>query len=272
MKRRHFISSSLVGTIGSNSYPIFSQLAIGKSKWQPDGVGSWARIGVLTPDFDPVPESEISAMSPAGISIHSSRVVWSGNASLFATMPNVDHATDLLTGLKPQVILYAFTSSSYELGAKEDAALKARLEKRASGIRVILTCQAARDALRMLSANSIALIHPPWFSEAINAKGNDYFTALGFTVKFCKRIAPARTFTEVSPEEIYNWAKSNVPQDVEAIFIGGNGLRAVGAIHALEKNLRKPILTANQILLWSAMKIIGVKLNLQNYGKIFTFL
>jgi maleate isomerase len=43
-------------------------------QWQSDGAGSIGRIGVLTPDFDPVPESEMWAMAPPGISIHASRV------------------------------------------------------------------------------------------------------------------------------------------------------------------------------------------------------
>ena len=50
-----------------------------RSHWQPDGVGSLARMGVLTPDFDPVPESEMWAMAPHGVSVHASRVTWEWN-------------------------------------------------------------------------------------------------------------------------------------------------------------------------------------------------
>ena len=42
--------------------------------WQPDGAGWRARIGVLTPHLDPVPESEFQAMAPPGVSIHAARV------------------------------------------------------------------------------------------------------------------------------------------------------------------------------------------------------
>ncbi len=71
--------------------------------WQSDGAGSLARIGVLTPDFDPVPESEMWAMAPPGVSIHASRVPWSElrelgqrNARSFAEPPHVDTAAELL--------------------------------------------------------------------------------------------------------------------------------------------------------------------------------
>ena len=269
MDRRLFISSSLAQTIAPNSLTTLAKPRNEKSKWQPDGVGSKARIGVLTPDFDPVPESEMCAMAPPGVSIHSSRVAWNKDAASFAKSPNVDIATELLTGLKPHVILYAFTSSSYVLGADEDSNLKARLELRANNTPVILTCRAATDAFRMLSVNKIALIHPPWFSEEINASANDYFRGLGFEIIFCARMRPDRAFTEVSPQEVYNWIKSNAPREAEAIFVGGNGLRAVGAIHSLEEDLGKPVLTANQVLLWSALRLVSANSTVVNYGEIF---
>ncbi len=45
-----------------------------KGMWQPDGAGARARIGVLTPHLDPVPESEFQALAPEGVSIHAARV------------------------------------------------------------------------------------------------------------------------------------------------------------------------------------------------------
>jgi hypothetical protein len=76
MKRRHFITlagTAAIGTLAISSYPF---LATQRSQWQPDGAGSLARIGILTPDFDPIPESEVWAMAPLGVSIHTSRVTW----------------------------------------------------------------------------------------------------------------------------------------------------------------------------------------------------
>ncbi len=46
--------------------------------------------------------------------------------------------------------------------------------------------------------------------------------------------------------------------DAEAIVIGGNGLRAVGAIAALEEDPGRPGVTANQALLWAALRVADV--------------
>ncbi len=39
----------------------------------------------------------------------------------------------------------------------------------------------------------------------------------------------------------------------EAVFFGGNGLRAIGMIAALEQELGRPVLTGNQVVFWYAL-------------------
>jgi maleate isomerase len=270
MKRRRFIRLASLGTTGALTLRSSPTLGGDASGWQSDGAGSLARIGVLTPSFDPVPESEMWAMAPPGVSIHASRVLLkSGDAASFAEPPNIDTAVELLAGLRPRAILSAFTSSSYALGAEADDSLRARLEKRAGGIPVFLAAVAASEALRNLAVHRVALVHPPWFSEEVSGKGRDYFRSWGFEVVSCTRISPARPFTEVPPGEVYDWTKANVPREGEALFIGGNGLRAIGVIEALEQTLARPVLTANQVIFWQALRIAGITSKVTHYGKIF---
>jgi maleate isomerase len=273
MKRKDFIknSSMLAFGIGVNHKICRDDSNAYLDKWQPDGLGSLAKIGVLTPDFDPVPESEIQAMSPRGISIHTSRVKYiRNNPASFANAPHIDNAVELLAASNPKVILYAFASSSYANGADADEPLRIRLEEKANGIPVIITCRAASDAFKVLGAHKIAVIHPPWFfNDEVITKAKDYFAIQGFEVVFCNRLTPARNFTEVAPAEVYEWVKTNAPKEADAIFFGGNGLRTVGTIAALEKYLRKPVISPNQVLLWAALRSAGIKSTIKNYGKIF---
>jgi maleate isomerase len=80
---------------------------------------------------------------------------------------------------------------------------------------------------------------------------------------------PARSFTEVAPAEIFEFVSAHTPRTAEAVFVGGNGLRAVGTIRALEARLRKPVLTANQVILWEALRVVGRAERVKNYGTIF---
>jgi maleate isomerase len=185
----------------------------------------------------------------------------------------VEHApaaAEMVARLSPRIILYAFTSSSYALGVGRDEELTATLEKRVGGIPVIPTCDAAVEALRFLRVRRIALVHPPWFAEDISRKGMEYFRAHGMDVVYCDRITPARAFTEVPPAEVYEWVAAKAPHEAEVIFIGGNGLRAVGVIHALEDRLHKPVLTANQVLVWDALRMLKVNSKPNGYGRLFS--
>jgi maleate isomerase len=60
-----------------------------------------------------------------------------------------------------------------------------------------------------------------------------------------------------------------VPVEADAVFIGGNGLRAVGTIEALEEDLGIPVLTANQVLLWHLLRLAGTRTPVTGYGRLF---
>ena len=96
------------------------------------------------------------------------------------------------------------------------------------------------------------------------------FRTQGFEVVLCARMTPTRPFTEVPPAEVYEWIRKNVPRQAEAVFIGGNGLRAIGAIQALEETLGRPVLTANQVAFWEALRGVGITSKPIQYGRVFT--
>ena len=270
MKRRRFIRKVGVGATGGLFAYAAPSLAASGVAWQPDGAGSLARLGVLTPAHDPVPESEAWAMAPPGVSVHGSRVpVIPGDPRSFAEPPHVDRAVELLAVLNAGAILYAFMSSSYVLGAEGDEALRLRLQARAAGVPIVFAAIAASEALRALNVHRLALVHPPWFAEETNIRGGDYFKKQGFEVVSCARITPLRTFTEVPPAEVYDWVKTNVARQADAVLIAGNGLRAVGVIEALEAALGKPVLTANQVTFWQALRAAHVIAPVRQYGRLF---
>ena len=54
------------------------------------------------------------------------------------------------------------------------------------------------------------------------------------------------------------------------MFIGGNGFRSVGVIAALEEDLGRPVLTANQVLLWGTLRAAKSRVMPRGYGALFT--
>ena len=65
MKRRHFIAASGFGALAARAAN-FQTAVSNKPRWQPDGAGRLTTIGVLTPQGDARPESEITATAPEG--------------------------------------------------------------------------------------------------------------------------------------------------------------------------------------------------------------
>lgn len=246
-------------------------------------MGWRARIGVLTPHLDLVPELELNAMVPDGISVHAARVPFGVSAGAtvigadavraFAEPPHVDEAAELLAAAPIDAIVYAFTSSSYLSGVNADVALAQRLQGRTGGMPVVVPCMAAMAALNELHVRRLALINPPWFPAEADRQGAGYFAGQGIEVVHHARAAlehselPAGQL-DIEPGPLHEWVGRNVPAGAEAVFIGGNGFRAVGAIEALEDELGRPVLTANQVALWQALRRIGNDVPVSGYGQL----
>lgn len=253
-------------------------------EWRPDGWDVTVRIGVLTPHADIGPESELNAMAPPGVGIHAARVPFGAMAAggamdptiplapvrAFAEPPHVDDAAELLAAAPVGAIAYGFTSSAYVLGSQGEAAMIERLQDRTRGIPVVASCAAALAALRTLGAGSIALFDPPWFDEALSSLGREYYRSAGHDVVHAGPCGLPSDQARVRPEGVHAWVTGHTPDTAEAVVIGGNGFRAVGVIEALEEDLCRPVLTANQALFWAALSAGGVDpISVSGYGRLF---
>jgi maleate isomerase len=253
------------------------------SPWRPDGWGWRARIGLLAPAADLGPESEFNAMAPAGVSIHATRVPFAAQAPggameeaiplapvrAFAEPPYVDDAAELLSQAPVHVIAYGFTSSSYTGSAKDDQAMADRLQERARDVPVVVTGTAALSAIEALGASKLALISPPWFSDELTEMGADYFRRENVEVVSAQRAMIPNGQRDFHPGILYEWVRNSVPDSADVVFMGGNGFRAVGVIEVLEEDLGIPVLTANQVLFWQALKAAGTGVDVSGYGAIF---
>src|SRR5215469_13471892 len=241
---------------------------------RPDGNGWRARFGVLTHDDSAISESELWTMAPDGVSLHTSRIFFADLAT-YADSPGPEKATDLLARLPLQAIIYAWTVGSYLLGTTGEHELVSRVEKHSNGIPVFMSAPAATAAFRAVEAERIALIHGPFFTDDYDQKGAAYFQERGFEVVHVSHLMPPvavphpNTGSVARPAEIYEWVRRNVPSSAQAVFIGGNAVRATGVIAALEEDLRRPVLTANQVSLWHALRATGAEVRVDNYGQLF---
>jgi maleate isomerase len=250
-----------------------------------DGWGWQARIGLIAPDTDFVPDAELTAMAPRGVSVHATRVrlrfaprlsgpepIDLATLRAYVEPPLLDDAAGLLAAGPASVIAYAFTSTCYLGGNGDDDALRARLERRTSGTPVVTTCVAATQAMRVLGVERIALVNPPWVSDDLSALGARYFGRRGLDVVMSLRVPLEANPWELEPGAVYDWVRHNVPVGADGVFLAGNGFRTVSLIAALEAELARPVLSANQVLLWAALRAAGVGSAVSGYGELFAHL
>ncbi|MFJ3203067.1 maleate cis-trans isomerase [Streptomyces sp. NPDC086989] len=252
--------------------------------WHDDGWDVRVRLGVLTPHADVGPESELWAMAPSDVGLHAARVPFGAMRAggvmdttiplapvrEFAEPPHVDAAAALLAAAPVAALAYAFTSSAYVIGARGEADMVGRLSERARGLPVVTTCAAALRALHCVGASSLCLIDPPWFDAELSDLGRAYYERAGFEVA---RPGPCPLPSDqhrIRPRPLHDWIAGNTPDAVDAVVIGGNGFRAVSVIDALERTTGRPVLTANQVLLWAALHAAGASTRgITHYGRLF---
>ena len=254
--------------------------------WQPDGWAWQGQVALVMPHSDVEPDSEWIALAPDGVAVQAMRVRWIGvqeptgsftrtggdAARAFVESPQMTEAIDMLVDtalVRPRAIGVCFTGSSYMLGPQGDLALQRRLAARAKGVPVTITGLAAVAAFRAVGARRLALVHPPWWPEDMDQRGADYFSAHGFEVVSHARAPLGTGRVNIHPGPLYEWIRANVLATADGVFIGGNGMRTIGAIQALETTLGKPVITSNQVTFWAALRLAKIHAPVMGYGQLF---
>jgi maleate isomerase len=239
------------------------------------------RIGVLTPHAAPGPEVELPEMAGDRVQVVLARVEAAsartgrtappgGAAELVAlTEPAVlDPVAATLQRGTVDAVAHASTGSGYALGHRAELALAARLTD-LCGVPAVTSSAAAVDALRALGAAHVAMVHPPWFDEEVHELGAGYFREQGFDVWPARATGLPLDPERVRARHVVDWVSDHVPDDADAVFLGGNGLRAVGAVQELETRTGRPVVEANQVLLWSLLAATGTTYDVSGWGRLF---
>jgi maleate isomerase len=238
------------------------------------------RVGVLTPHAAAGPEVELPDMASGRVTAVVARVRPAGDTALrtpssaasglrtLAVPSAVDLAAAPFRNGSVEVVAFASTSSGYVLGHRAEAALVEGLHQ-SCGVPVVASSSSAVEALRACGSRRVALVHPPWFDDEVDELGSRYFRDQGFEVSLSKASELPDDPGRVRPGHVIDWVVRHVGDEADAVFIGGNGLRAAGAIEELERQTGLLILEANQVLLWSILAATRTPWEVTGYGRLF---
>lgn len=253
-----------------------------------DNWGWQARIGMFIVGNEAVPEAEWWAMVPPNVSVHAARVTarapW---ATWNADRSDVELADDVVRGAKQfaamrlSAIVIGHSSSSILGGAGWDEAVMAQLSAiLPDGVAVTTN---GIDCIAGLEASGVKrpfVVFPAWFNEKIVASGVEYFAERGLKPAGHLSYDPGPKWRDVPPGDLYPRGMgfeqesetlhaqilSSCPDDADGILIAGTGFRCVAILEALEADLKRPVVSANQASLWRCLRLSGVNARAEGYG------
>ncbi|MFP3992200.1 aspartate/glutamate racemase family protein [Streptomyces sp. E11-3] len=218
-------------------------------------------IGVVAP-FDFALDRELWRWVPDEISLHLTRTpfvpveVSLDLARLVSEHETLRDAVRALNAAEPEVIAYACTSGSFVDGMVGERTMSAAMEA-ASEVSSLTTSGALLEALTELGAQRIALVTP--YTDSVTEALEDYLGEAGITVVSRTGLGLTRHIWKVPYHDVVAMARTAVHEDVEvdALFISCTNLPTYDAIPQLEAELRVPVISANQVTMWSALRRLG---------------
>ncbi|MFF3646283.1 decarboxylase [Streptomyces sp. NPDC002564] len=218
-------------------------------------------VGVVAP-FDFALDRELWRWIPDEISLHLTRTpyvpveVSLDLARLVSEHETLAEAVRALTAAEPDVLAYACTSGSFVGGTAGERAMCEAMS-REGAVGSVTTSGALLEALEELGARRIALVTP--YTWSVTQALEDYLAEAGVAVTGRAYLGLTRHIWKVPYRDVADMARRAVHGSVDALFISCTNLATYDIIPQLEAELRMPVISANQVTMWSALSRLGTR-------------
>ncbi|MGC0377100.1 maleate cis-trans isomerase family protein [Streptomyces sp. SAI-229] len=168
-----------------------------------------------------------------------------------------------------EAVVWACTSGGFVHGW-EGAHEQVRGLALAAGMPASSTSFAFTHAAREVGARRVAV--GATYPDDVAVLFADFLRAGGVEVAGV-RSSGTVTAAEVGTwgeEELFALARAADTPDADALLLPDTALHTVAHIPALEKELGKPVLTANQVTVWEALRLADRRVNAPELGALFT--
>lgn len=166
-------------------------------------------------------------------------------------------------------VVWACTSGSFVYGW-EGAHDQVRALARTAGLPASSTSFAFVHAAREMGLRRVAV--GATYPDDVAALFAEFLRAGGVEV-LSVRDSGIVTAAEVGTwgeKEVFALARAADTRDAEALLLPDTALHTAAHIPALEKELGKPVLTANQVTVWEALRLADRRVNAPALGALFT--
>ncbi|WP_197501912.1 Asp/Glu racemase [Mycobacterium sp. 1164985.4] len=218
-------------------------------------------IGVVTP-YDFALDRELWRWVPDDVSLFVTRLRY---APLPVTVDMAVHISDpehVVAGaanvlaVSPIVTAYACTAGSFVKGMAGEAALVAAM--RAAGAPAAVTTSGSMlEALRHLGVGRVATVTP--YTSDLTIGLTKYLMEAGIEVVATSGLGLTEQIWAVPYSETAELVRATDVAEADAIVVSCTNLPTYDLIAELEAELQKPVVTANQVTMWAALRVAGRK-------------
>ncbi|MEU9912838.1 decarboxylase [Streptomyces sp. NPDC051001] len=218
-------------------------------------------VGVVAP-FDFALDRELWRWVPDEVSLHLTRTpyvpveVSLDLARLVSEHETLHDAVRTLNAIAPEVVAYACTSGSFVGGIAGERAMCEAMT-RAGAVPSVTTSGALLEALIDLGVHRVALVTP--YTVSVTRALEEYVAEAGIAVTGCAFMGLTRHIWKVPYREVVAMAHKAVRHSADALFISCTNLPTYDVIPQLEAELRIPVLSANQVTMWAALRRLGTR-------------
>jgi maleate isomerase len=217
-------------------------------------------VGVVAP-YDFALDRELWRWVPEDATLHLIRTSYSPlpvtveQAELIGDIAAVARCTKDLVAVEPHVMAYACTSGSFVAGrAGERALVSTMLQAGASA--AVTTSGALVEALSDLGVTRLAVATP--YDAAVTARLHDFLEETGVSVTRSAHLGLYGRIWTVPYAVTAALVRDVAASGAEAVFVSCTNLPTYDIVAPLEAELGIPVLTANQVTMWAALRRIGV--------------
>ena len=228
------------------------------------------RIGLLVPSINNTMEPEFWRLAPEGVSISTARIAGGrhGTPEELRGMEKESRAAAArVANTEPNVVVYGCTSGSFFEGPAWSRMICDELTK-ITKAPTVTTAGAMAECLTRNGHTKVAVVTP--YVEVTNERLKQFLRAFGVEVTNLATFDMLDMFdhAKIRPDEIYRRVKETVTADATAVFVACTQLRALEVVDMLERDLGKPVYSANQASAWLAYEALGIDPGITHCGSL----
>ena len=186
--------------------------------------------------------------------------------NLIKMSQNITKVTkNILPGEKIDCVAYACTSGTIAAGY---SSIKKKVDKAKPNTKLTTPSTSSINALKKFKIKKIAVFTP--YSKKLNNEVVEFFKKNKFIVTSNSYfdIHSDIDIGKINNKYLFKVLSKMKLNGAQALFISCTALPALSIIEKLENKLGILVLSSNQTLIWNTLKSIGVKNNINGFGKL----